>query len=153
MSDMLLESYNILWIQRYKYVNKIILIYNKQFLVILEQTVPGTGLLCPGDELILTCKTIGTGFLTWAVPDSQVSPVTFLNTTNIISLENYPISFQNFILTFVSGNQTTVCSQATLNTPVTPLVNGDSISCSDAISQPVTSTIIVTGEIQIIRLQ
>ena len=127
------------------------MIYNKQFLVTLEQTVPDTGLLCPGDEFILTCKTIGTGFLTWAIPDSQISAITFLNTTNISYLDNYPISFQNFILTFVSGNQTTVCSQATLNTPVTPSVNGDSISCSDAVSQPVTGMVNVRGEIGIIR--
>ena len=66
-------------------------------------------------------------------------------------MDNYPISFQNFILTFVSGNQTTVCSQATLNTPVTPSVNGDSISCSDGVSQPVTAMVNVRGEIGIIR--
>ena len=127
------------------------MIYNKQFLVILEQTVPGTGLLCPGDEFILTCKTIGTGVLQWTDPDNQVSPVTFRNTTNITSFENYPISFQSFLLAFVSGNQTTVCSQATLNTPVTPSVNGDSISCSDAVSQPVIGMVNVRGEIGIIR--
>ena len=96
---------------------------------------------------------MGTGLLQWTDPDNQVSPVTFRNTTNITSLENYPISFLSFLLAFVSGNQTAVCSQATLNTPVTPSINGDSIRCSDAMpmSQPVTSTIIVRGEIQLIR--
>ena len=104
----------------------------------------------PGDELIFTCKIIGTGFLQWIDPtDSKVIPVTFLNTTNINNLDNYPPTFQSFILTFVSGNKTTVCSQATLNTPVTPSDNGKRISCSDVVSQPVTATITVRGKVQL----
>ena len=100
--------------------------------------------MCPGDELIFTCKTIGTGFLQWTDPtDSQVTPITFQNTTN------FTTSFQSFILTFVSGNKTTVCSQAILNTPVTPSVNGKKINCSDTVSQPVTATVTVRRKVQI----
>ena len=106
--------------------------------------------MCPGDELILTCKTIGTGFLQWIDPtDSQVSSVIFINTTDITLLDPYPILFQSFILTFVNGNQTTVCSQATLNTPVTPSDNGKKINCSDLVSQPVTATVTVRRKVQI----
>ena len=106
--------------------------------------------MCPGDEVIFTCKTIGTGFLQWIDPtDSQVSSVIFRNITNISQLETYPISFQSFILTFVSGNQTTVCSQAILSTPVTPLDNGKRINCSDVVSQPATATVNVRGKVQL----
>ena len=117
--------------------------------VILDQTEPNTSLLCPGDELIFTCKTIGTGLLQWIDPDNQVSPVTFRNTTKITLLNNYPPQIQSFILNFISGNQTTVCSQATLNMPVNSSLNGDSISCSDgqAMSKPVTATVIVRGKV------
>ena len=106
--------------------------------------------MCPGDELILTCKTIGTGFLRWTYPtDSQVSSLTFINTTDITLLDPYPILFQSFTLTFVSGNQTTVCSQATLITLVTLSDNGKRINCSDAVSQPVTATVTVRRKVQI----
>ena len=103
--------------------------------------------MCPGDELILTCKTIGTGILRWTDPtDSEAIPVTFLSTTNINSFANYPPKFQSFILTFVSSNQTTVCSQATLNSSVTPLDNGKKISCSDKVNQPAVVTVTVRGK-------
>ena len=106
--------------------------------------------MCPGDELILTCKTIGIRFFKWFDPaDSQIH-VIFTNITDITKLVPYPILFQSFILTFVNGNQTTVCSQATLNTPVTPSDNGKRINCSDVVSQPVTATVTVRGKVQII---
>ena len=104
----------------------------------------------PGDELILTCKTTGTRFLKWSDPaDSQIH-VKFTNITDITKLVHYPILFQSFILTFVNENQTTVCSQATLNTSIIPSDNGKRINCSDVVSRPVTATVTVRGKVQII---
>ena len=106
--------------------------------------------MCPGDELIFTCKTIGTGFLKWSDPADCQIQVIFTNITDITKLDPYPIFFQSFVSILVNGNQTTVCSQATLNTMVIPSDNGKRINCSDVVSQPITARVTVRGKLQII---
>ena len=107
-------------------------VYYMNFIVDLEQTSPSP--LCPGDDVILTCKvTVPEGnivSLLWLNPEDETDQYTY--TLSNTQFPNNTRSVGGFTTEFIGGNDTTMVTTATL-TGVTAHDDGNKgISCGFA---------------------
>ena len=95
--------------------------------VILQQTLPTYSLVCPGDNVVLTCTVTGT-LLQWINPVDNTNSVTY----SVTSTPGTSGTVDNFTVVFVSSVSNVIKSEARFYN-VSSHHNDSSIICNNVI--------------------
>ena len=102
--------------------------YHHNIIIAYEQSPT---ILCPGDELVITCATTTKGSVTWRLNGNNAQIVLLAGT------ESLPVTFGSFLLKVTHYNNVTLELVSTATNDSAPVsLNGTSIDCSEGLTGP-----------------